>query len=440
MTSRQAVITMGFLISFAAAANTERNVLPQYADDDHMGVASCSNSLCHGSADERDTSPVLQNEYLIWQRYDAHSDSFATLKTPEAQAITRKLGLGDPATEAQCLDCHTDNPAPEQRGEKFLISDGIGCEACHGGAENWLASHTAPETTHADNLAAGLYPTADPQSRAALCQSCHVGHPDKPLLHKLLGAGHPPLLFELDTYMANLPPHHQVDKDYRQRKPVYPPLNWWAQGQISAAEATLRKLRLYGDNKGHNKDDNKYHGFPEFALYECDTCHHSIQPGRALRSDISGLPRLNDVHLRLVSALLLALDSDLYKQWQTALSRLHKAPANRRQAVDQLQQLLSIMQNRLIENPDVWQNNQVNKLATTLLNPQGPVYLSDFDAARQVVMALGSIQEENNIYKFNQLDNLYKVISSRESYSRTLFNQRRAQLYQTINNDRKAEE
>ncbi|HET9679826.1 MAG TPA: multiheme c-type cytochrome, partial [Gammaproteobacteria bacterium] len=410
VTAGLAVVILWMLAIGIAPANAAKPVLPQYAAEKHMGVASCSNSLCHGSASERHTTPVLQNEYLIWQRQDAHSDAFATLTTPEALAITRKLGLGDPVSEALCLDCHTDNPAPAQRGDKFLLSDGIGCEACHGGAENWLASHTAPETTHADNLAAGMYPTADPQARAALCQSCHVGHPKKPMRHKLLGAGHPPLLFELDTYTANLPPHYQVDTDYKQRKPTYAHLDWWAQGQISAAKATLRKLKLYGDQR--------YHGFPEFALYECDTCHHSIEPGRALRSNFTGLPRLNDVHLRLVGTILAATDTALFEDWQQTVATLHKNPTNRAQTIARLEQLLAAAQ-KLVSQPDFWQPNRTQGLKRILLNPQGPVYLADFDTARQVVMALGALQAQqinssNNI-NYNNLDDLYKAVSQRKT-------------------------
>ena len=42
----------------------------------------------------------------------------------------------------------------------------MSCEACHGPAGKWLQAHVEDGATHAKNLDAGLYDTADPVSRA----------------------------------------------------------------------------------------------------------------------------------------------------------------------------------------------------------------------------------------------------------------------------------
>ena len=57
-----------------------------------------------------------------------------------------------------------------------------------------------PDATHADNVAHGLYPTNDPVAQARLCLSCHFGNKDKFVTHRMMGAGHPRISFELDTF------------------------------------------------------------------------------------------------------------------------------------------------------------------------------------------------------------------------------------------------
>ena len=54
-------------------------VLPQYADDVHLGVTSCAGSTCHGATSPWKGSTVLQNEYITWDRYDPHSKAYSVL-------------------------------------------------------------------------------------------------------------------------------------------------------------------------------------------------------------------------------------------------------------------------------------------------------------------------------------------------------------------------
>ena len=91
-----------------------------------------------------------------------------------------------------CLDCHADNVAVERRAKGFQLSDGVGCEACHGGAVNWLGQHISGAADHGANLLAGMYPSEDPVARARLCLSCHFGTADRFITHRIMGAGHSP--------------------------------------------------------------------------------------------------------------------------------------------------------------------------------------------------------------------------------------------------------
>ena len=206
------------------------SAVSEIAAHKHMGVATCSNSVCHGASQPFKDSNVWQNEFARWQEYDPHATkAYQALQSAEGQAIARKLGLGD-ATQAQvCLDCHTDNTPVSMRGERFQIGDGVGCEACHGGSELWLSSHADKGVSHADNLAKGLYPTEDPVKRAELCLSCHMGVPERMITHRIMGAGHPRLSFELDTFTW-INPHYEIDDDYIARKGDFNGVRDWGVG------------------------------------------------------------------------------------------------------------------------------------------------------------------------------------------------------------------
>jgi hypothetical protein len=122
-----------------AAAIGIAPVLAQSPAWKRLGVASCAQSFCHGSARPLTATQVLQNEYVTWSSFDPHSRAYDTLRSRRSAEMARRLGLGNPIEAKTCLDCHTDNPSPELRDMKFQLDDGVGCEACHGSAEKWIA-------------------------------------------------------------------------------------------------------------------------------------------------------------------------------------------------------------------------------------------------------------------------------------------------------------
>lgn len=294
--------------------------LPQHSDPDHLGVATCAGSTCHGSAEPLDATPVLQNEYLTWHRRDAHARAYETLHSDRSARIAGNLGLGAAYEAETCLDCHADNVPDDQRGRRFQISDGIGCEACHGGAEDWIRSHVSGNASHADNVARGMYPTDRPEARADLCLSCHYSHPDTPMSHRIMAAGHPPLQFELATFSQLQPPHHRVDADYRERKTVASAARTWAVGQVTDARRVLGRLR----------DDLFRAGlFPELYYFDCNACHHDFGTAdwvsRPAGNLEPGSVRLEDASLRMLGHLLSVVDAGLHRRWSEGLVRLHDA-------------------------------------------------------------------------------------------------------------------
>ena len=209
----------------------------------HVGVATCASSVCHGKLSAQADRNVWLNEYRVWTGADPHSGAYRLLENDQSKTIARNLGLSSATTAKICLDCHADNVPADKRGPKFQISDGVACEACHGGAENWIESHAAAGATHEDNLARGMYPTESPAARAGLCLTCHLGTADKFATHAIMGAGHPRLSFELESFTANQPAHYDVDDDYRRRKGEIAGFNLWLTCQLRNAVSYLELIR-----------------------------------------------------------------------------------------------------------------------------------------------------------------------------------------------------
>jgi len=189
------IAVYGLAAACLAQAQAQEPATPLTDGVAHMGVSSCSSAGCHGDqVSGPGAGPVVgQNEYFRWRssgEAGAHSRAYAVLLTPHGQRIARNLGIGKAEEAAVCLDCHADNVALDQRSERFQLSDGVACEACHGGAEDWLAFHRIG-AGHDANIDAGLYPTEAPEARARLCLGCHLGSKTKNqfVTHQIMGAG-----------------------------------------------------------------------------------------------------------------------------------------------------------------------------------------------------------------------------------------------------------
>ena len=236
----------------------------------HVGVASCSGSTCHGRS-EATGKVVRQDELMIWQDEStpagAHSRAFRVLQYPRSQAIAKRLGIGEATSAPMCLGCHA-TPAA-QRGGRFQLADGVGCEGCHGAASGWLSSHYAVGANHAQNVARGLVPLENPKARAETCLDCHFGSDDAGQFvnHRIMAAGHPRIAFELDLF-TTLQQHHNEDRDYVGRKGRSNGVQTWAVGQAMALE---RSLALFA-----NPQRGTEGAFPEFYFFDCHTCHRRI--------------------------------------------------------------------------------------------------------------------------------------------------------------------
>ena len=295
------------------------------------GVASCAGSTCHGRA-EGNGAVVRQDEIATWQEPSspsgAHSRAYAVLAGRRGQQIAASLGLGSATAAPACLGCHSTNAPAGQRGAKFTLSDGVGCESCHGPSGGaWLAEHYALPATHASNVAAGLVPLDNPKARANVCLDCHYGSskPGQFVTHAMMAAGHPRVSFELDLFSA-LQQHHNIDGDYTARKGTPNAVRFWAVGQ---AEAVRRASSLFAQPKFAFEG-----AFPQFYFYDCHSCHRTITDGsqRKLTFETNpgrpipfGNPPFNDENIIMLQAVAGALVPGEASAFQAAARDFHKA-------------------------------------------------------------------------------------------------------------------
>ena len=298
----------------------------------YVGVATCGGTTCHGRS-EADGPIVRQDEILLWQdpssAAGAHSRAWAVLREPRSRTIAQRLGIGDPASAEMCLGCHA-TPGGE-RGPRFQIADGVGCESCHGAASTWLASHYAVGGTHAANVARGMTPLENPRARASVCLDCHFGSAGEGqfVTHRIMAAGHPRISFELDLF-STLQQHHNDDVDYAARKGATSNLRMWAVGQAMALD---RSLGLFAGPRGTDGI------FPEFYFLDCHSCHRPISddprfrpsalanPGRPIPS---GYPPYNDENMIMLSAAARVVAPSLAQRFERDSRAFHQAFARDR--------------------------------------------------------------------------------------------------------------
>ena len=378
-----------------AAMQSRAQLLPYQSPHQTLGTVTCASSLCHGSVKLWKDSAVLQNEYLTWSRTDKHARAYNVLLNERSKRIAKNLGLKQPAHEAKiCLDCHAHVIPEERRGERFTITDGITCEGCHGPAQKWVKTHVESDNAgaalHARNIEQGLYPTSDPVARAKLCMSCHYGNKDKLVTHRIMGAGHPRMSFELDTFTEIAPKHFVVDKDYSERKKVWDGAKTWAIGQALAVSETMTIL---ADPK-RGRDGV----FPELVLFDCHACHHPMaenrwSPKTAFGPSISpGLVRLNDSSMLMLRAITRALDPKLGDRVTAQTQKLHRAIAGEGDAFVEAAALKKLAEETVpVISGATFSNRTMTAVLSRLIEDGIEGTYSDYSAAEQATLAISSI-------------------------------------------------
>jgi hypothetical protein len=383
-----------------------------------MGVSSCSSSVCHGAVTPSNTYDVLLNEYVTWSHEDAHSKAFASLRSLKSRQIASRLGIGDPTQARECLDCHSDNVPTKQRGAKFSLTDGVGCEACHGGSEYWLATHTSKHSSYRDNVTHGMFPTADLRQRTQLCLSCHYGTAEKFATHGMMAAGHPRLSFEMDTFLALQPPHYRIDEDYKRRKPTFSSTQNWSYGQLAAALREMDTLQGPRLNNGT--------AFPELALFNCYGCHmssmrrtdwtHRLLEGGAEPGSVP----ISDGHLVMAWIIARALDPQMAPALLKMSRALLAASASQRSEITVRSQQVANSLRRLCDQAAVrsWKPADERQLLRTLVAVGTSGEFRDYVGAEQAVMGIDGLLIELGLAdRFRKrVDDLYKLTQNDEAF------------------------
>lgn len=369
----------------AAAGPT---TLPYQSKDQSVGVVNCASALCHGSVRPYKESGVLQTEYVTWSRVDKHARAYLVLANAQSQRIARNLGIGDPQRAKLCLDCHTHNIPNSLRGERFQLEDGVSCEACHGPAGRWLPVHAEDGATHDGNLNAGLHNLADPATRARVCLSCHFGNADRFVTHRLMGAGHPRMSFELDTFTTVEPAHFKPDDDWQERKRAWDGVQVWAIGQAMVVEEMMSVL---GDPK------RSHDGlFPELVLFDCHACHHPMSEKRwapRVPGLGPGVVRLNDSSMLMARQIAKVVDPAFGARVAQTMNSLQQAAAGHggdtatvaRQLKTEMNELIARLSTRTFAAPEM------RAVLAGLVDDGLAGQYRDYAGAEQATMAIGSV-------------------------------------------------
>lgn len=414
--------------------------LPYQSKSTNLGTVNCANSLCHGSASSWKDSNILQNEYITWSRVDKHATrAFQVLFDERSKRIARNLGLKEAPHESKlCLDCHTYDPPPAQRGERFKLIDGVSCEACHGPAQPWIETHVAPHATHADNVAHGLYPTNEPVAQARLCLACHFGNKDKFVTHRMMGAGHPRISFELETFAQTQPAHYAIDADWVKRKGSWDPTRVWAVGQALAASELLDVLV---DPK-RSRDGL----FPELVVFDCHACHHPMSDTRWTPRPGSspGRIRLNDSNLLMLRQIARrVLPADGADEFAKQVAQLHRAMAgdggDPMDAVSQIRASLDAMTAAIAKHS--FSGADLRAMLAGLADDGARGDYHDYSAAEQATMAiaglLGFLGRKGEIKDFRaantSLDRLYDTVKDDEKFRPERFRAALEDVRATVN-------
>ena len=367
------------------------------------GVASCAGSTCHGRA-EGNGAVVRQDEIATWQEPSspsgAHSRAYAVLEGLRGRQIIASLqgtpGIGRSAADSPaCLGCHTTPTHGAPRGARFQITDGVGCESCHGPAGGtWLSSHYARPATRASNINDGLMPLESPQVRANVCLDCHYGSskPGQFVTHSMMAAGHPRVSFELDLFSA-LQQHHDIDADYTRRKGKPNAVRFWAVGQ---AEAVKRATSLFAQPKFGMEGI-----FPQYYFLDCHSCHREIQdsnrrrltfeenPGRPIPFGNAPFNDENIIMLSAVSSALVPGQADDFKRASRAFHRAMGGEGDPRAAAVALSQRAGQLSNSLSQRAyiDADAFKVIGIIGDNATRPR----FTDYSGSVQAVMAIDTL-------------------------------------------------
>lgn len=375
---------------------------------------------------------VLQNEYTTWYRNGAHAQAWKVLTKKESKIIGKHLGIKSPESDPLCLKCHATYIPKSAQGPRYRLSDGVGCESCHGAAEKYLKPHTARDSSHKKNVSLGLIDLVSLEKRAQVCMDCHLGTDNQTVNHRLIGAGHPRLTYELDTYGILQPNHWEVDADYVKRKSAYNSGRAWLVGQILRGSELVEVMQ--------SEKRSKFGAMPELSNYYCYNCHHSLKEDQWKKRAYGGRP--GELHLNVSSILIAAqglrpLDKGLAEQIEqkaNALSAAH-VKGNDRAILAELKSLLEGKAIALVASGKFDQavGRQMMKSVAAFASRSGTTY--PYEVAEQCAMAFSALSAtvDPGGKKYQKgIDAVYEALGDEEGFNPSGFRKASAVLLKQL--------
>jgi hypothetical protein len=202
-----------------------------------LGAAACKSSGCHGGAGEH-------GQFITWSQRDFHTRAYAILTNARSQRIGAALGISVATESSRCTSCHSPMQAiaPARLTKDVDPREGVSCETCHGAAEPWLRGHTRKDWSYATRVGAGMRDLKSFYVRANTCVACHQN-----VDSDIAAAGHPELVFELDSQTENEPKHW--------RDPQGSGVRAWLTGQAVALREVSWRLGATADANRHSQQD-----------------------------------------------------------------------------------------------------------------------------------------------------------------------------------------
>ncbi|MHC4659722.1 MAG: multiheme c-type cytochrome [Planctomycetota bacterium] len=98
-----------------------------------------------------------------------HAGAYTTLAGKQSLAVAKDMKIEAPQKSEKCLACHVTgyHASAKLKGEKYSMEEGVTCEACHGPAGDYLASHKKKDNQK-QAIADGLVKPTE-----KLCVTCH---------------------------------------------------------------------------------------------------------------------------------------------------------------------------------------------------------------------------------------------------------------------------
>jgi hypothetical protein len=252
--------------------------------------------------------------------------------------------------------------------------------------------------------------------RAKVCMDCHFGTDDSTVDHRLIGAGHPRLTYELDTYGILQPNHWEVDEDYVKRKAPYNSARAWVYGQFARSKEMVAQMASTKRSK---------HGImPELTLFNCYNCHHSLKEDQWKSRSYGGRPGELQLNVSSLQMLALALSVVAPAQADSFSAKIKQLPA--RLVKDGANDLIGSLKSDLSGsiqsaiNSAKYDRATAKKLMAEIVSYSANTPSLPYEVAEQAAMAMcalsATIGSESKKYEKN-IDAIYKSLEDEESFS-----------------------